>query len=72
MREESGDSYELSLIGCKCIGAYVRSKKNQNQVRYLMKCYLLVLIYQFNILNCEYVFLDADLLDMEKSSITGR
>ncbi|CAN1856400.1 Phosphoethanolamine N-methyltransferase [Linum perenne] len=32
MQDESGDSYELSLIGCKCIGAYVRSKKIQNQI----------------------------------------
>lgn len=28
----SGNSYELSLLGSKCIGAYVRSKKNQNQI----------------------------------------
>lgn len=28
----SGNLYELSLVGCKCIGAYVRNKKNQNQV----------------------------------------
>lgn len=27
-----GNSFELSLIGCKCIGAYVRNKKNQNQI----------------------------------------
>ncbi|KAL9273948.1 Phosphoethanolamine N-methyltransferase-like protein [Drosera capensis] len=27
----SGQSFELSLVGCKCIGAYVRNKKNQNQ-----------------------------------------
>ncbi|CAH9106874.1 unnamed protein product [Cuscuta europaea] len=27
-----GKSFELSLIGCKCIGAYVRNKKNQNQI----------------------------------------
>lgn len=26
------DSFELSLITCKCIGAYARNKKNQNQV----------------------------------------
>ncbi|CAN1265655.1 Phosphoethanolamine N-methyltransferase [Linum perenne] len=25
MQDESGDSYELSLIGCKCIGAYYKS-----------------------------------------------
>ncbi|OAY46530.1 phosphomethylethanolamine N-methyltransferase isoform X1 [Manihot esculenta] len=31
-RDGSGNSYELSLIGCKCIGAYVRNKKNQNQI----------------------------------------
>ncbi|CAN4086614.1 unnamed protein product [Withania somnifera] len=27
-----GKSFELSLAGCKCIGAYVRNKKNQNQI----------------------------------------
>ncbi|KAF7847627.1 hypothetical protein BT93_L2776 [Corymbia citriodora subsp. variegata] len=32
MRDASGDLFELSLIGCKCIGAYVRNKKNQNQI----------------------------------------
>ena len=32
MNDESGNSFELSLVGCKCIGAYVRNKKNQNQV----------------------------------------
>ncbi|KAH7528573.1 hypothetical protein FEM48_Zijuj05G0086400 [Ziziphus jujuba var. spinosa] len=31
-RDESGNSFELSLVGCKCIGAYVRNKKNQNQI----------------------------------------
>ncbi|KAM0933112.1 putative phosphoethanolamine N-methyltransferase [Dioscorea sansibarensis] len=30
-----GDSFELSLITCKCIGAYVRNKKNQNQICWL-------------------------------------
>ncbi|KAJ1394241.1 S-adenosyl-L-methionine-dependent methyltransferase [Sesbania bispinosa] len=29
--DNSGNSFELSLVGCKCIGAYVRNKKNQNQ-----------------------------------------
>ncbi|XP_060205454.1 phosphoethanolamine N-methyltransferase 2-like isoform X1 [Lycium barbarum] len=28
----NGKSFELSLAGCKCIGAYVRNKKNQNQI----------------------------------------
>lgn len=27
-----GNSFELSLVTCKCIGAYVRNKKNQNQI----------------------------------------
>ncbi|RVX18091.1 Phosphoethanolamine N-methyltransferase [Vitis vinifera] len=31
----SGNLYELSLVGCKCIGAYVRNKKNQNQICWL-------------------------------------
>ncbi|CAN1266842.1 Phosphoethanolamine N-methyltransferase [Linum perenne] len=31
MHDGSGNPFELSFIGCKCIGAYVRSKKNQNQ-----------------------------------------
>ncbi|KAK1406541.1 hypothetical protein QVD17_41950 [Tagetes erecta] len=30
--DASGNSFELSLIGSKCIGAYVRNKKNQNQI----------------------------------------
>ncbi|KAK9278167.1 hypothetical protein L1049_027727 [Liquidambar formosana] len=32
MHDGSGNSFELSLVGCKCIGAYVRNKKNQNQI----------------------------------------
>ncbi|ESW32537.1 hypothetical protein PHAVU_002G330400 [Phaseolus vulgaris] len=32
MSDNTGNSFELSLIGCKCIGAYVRNKKNQNQI----------------------------------------
>ncbi|KAK6127617.1 hypothetical protein DH2020_038634 [Rehmannia glutinosa] len=32
MHDKSGNSFELALIGCKCIGAYVRNKKNQNQI----------------------------------------
>ncbi|XP_047330878.1 phosphomethylethanolamine N-methyltransferase-like [Impatiens glandulifera] len=31
--DNSGNCFELSLVGCKCIGAYVKSKKNQNQVK---------------------------------------
>ncbi|KAK6921298.1 hypothetical protein RJ641_014976, partial [Dillenia turbinata] len=31
-QDSNGNSYELSLIGCKCIGAYVKNKKNQNQI----------------------------------------
>lgn len=27
-----GKSFELSLIACKCLGSYVRNKKNQNQI----------------------------------------
>ncbi|XP_022955089.1 phosphomethylethanolamine N-methyltransferase-like isoform X1 [Cucurbita moschata] len=32
IRDECGNSYELSLVSSKCIGAYVRTKKNQNQI----------------------------------------
>ncbi|XP_040996535.1 phosphomethylethanolamine N-methyltransferase-like [Juglans microcarpa x Juglans regia] len=32
LRDGKGNSFELSLVGCKCIGAYVRNKKNQNQI----------------------------------------
>ncbi|KAL5189234.1 Phosphoethanolamine N-methyltransferase 1 [Glycine soja] len=32
MSDNTGNSFELSLVGCKCIGAYVRNKKNQNQI----------------------------------------
>ncbi|KAH7682532.1 phosphoethanolamine N-methyltransferase protein [Dioscorea alata] len=31
------DSFELSLITCKCIGAYARNKKNQNQICWLFQ-----------------------------------
>ncbi|KAK4395642.1 Phosphoethanolamine N-methyltransferase 1 [Sesamum angolense] len=30
--DNAGNSFELSLMSCKCIGAYVKNKKNQNQV----------------------------------------
>ncbi|PON79127.1 Phosphoethanolamine N-methyltransferase [Trema orientale] len=30
--DKYGNSYELALVSCKCIGAYVRNKKNQNQI----------------------------------------
>ncbi|CAN6336914.1 unnamed protein product [Urochloa humidicola] len=33
--DKNGDSYELSLVTCKCIGAYVKNKKNQNQICWL-------------------------------------
>lgn len=32
MPDSSGNFFELSLVSCKCIGAYVRNKKNQNQI----------------------------------------
>lgn len=32
MYDDNGNSFELSLITCKCIAAYVKNKKNQNQV----------------------------------------
>ncbi|KAL2461789.1 Phosphoethanolamine N-methyltransferase 1 [Abeliophyllum distichum] len=35
MNDGSGNSFEVALIGCKCIGAYVRNKKNQNQICWL-------------------------------------
>ncbi|XP_077244688.1 phosphoethanolamine N-methyltransferase 1-like [Tasmannia lanceolata] len=35
MQNGFGDSFELTLISCKCIGAYVRNKKNQNQICWL-------------------------------------
>ncbi|XP_010263678.1 PREDICTED: phosphoethanolamine N-methyltransferase-like [Nelumbo nucifera] len=35
--DRSGNSFELSLIGCKCIGAYVRNKKNQNQICWILQ-----------------------------------
>ncbi|XP_068647147.1 phosphoethanolamine N-methyltransferase 1-like [Aristolochia californica] len=31
-QDSSGNSFELNLITTKCIGAYVRNKKNQNQI----------------------------------------
>ncbi|KAG2314377.1 hypothetical protein Bca52824_017499 [Brassica carinata] len=28
----AGKSFELTMVGCKCIGTYVKNKKNQNQI----------------------------------------
>ncbi|VAH10144.1 unnamed protein product [Triticum turgidum subsp. durum] len=39
--DQEGNSFELSLVTSKCIGAYVKSKKNQNQICWLwekVKC----------------------------------
>ncbi|RLM98711.1 phosphomethylethanolamine N-methyltransferase-like [Panicum miliaceum] len=33
--DKNGNSFELSLVTCKCIGAYVKNKKNQNQICWL-------------------------------------
>ncbi|RCV16706.1 hypothetical protein SETIT_3G159500v2 [Setaria italica] len=33
--DKNGDSFELSLVTYKCIGAYVKNKKNQNQICWL-------------------------------------
>nr|ACG33501.1 phosphoethanolamine N-methyltransferase [Zea mays] len=33
--DQDGNSFELSLVTCKCIGAYVKNKKNQNQICWL-------------------------------------
>ncbi len=30
--QEDGTFYEFELVGCKCVGTYVRNKRNQNQV----------------------------------------
>ncbi|KAF3326649.1 phosphoethanolamine N-methyltransferase 1-like protein [Carex littledalei] len=35
--DEQANSYELSLHTCKCIGAYVKNKKNQNQICWLFE-----------------------------------
>ncbi|KAG5022194.1 hypothetical protein JHK85_018536 [Glycine max] len=35
--DDTRNSFELSLVGCKCIGAYVRNKKNQNQICWIWK-----------------------------------
>ncbi|KAK4750993.1 hypothetical protein SAY87_004475 [Trapa incisa] len=32
LTDASGSSFEFSLVSSKCIGAYVRNKKNQNQI----------------------------------------
>jgi len=33
--EDNGGYSEFRLVGCKCVGAYVRNKRNQNQVCWL-------------------------------------
>ena len=42
-RDAAGNSFELSMIGQKCIGAYVKNKKNQNQVK--LRLCLIRIIY---------------------------
>lgn len=37
VEEADGSSYEFELVGCKCVGTYVRNKRNQNQVCWLWK-----------------------------------
>ncbi|CAN6818535.1 unnamed protein product [Brassica oleracea] len=34
-RDASGKSFELTMVGCKCIVAYVKNKKNQNQIYWI-------------------------------------
>lgn len=33
VEEADGSFYKFELVGFKCVGTYVRNKKNQNQVR---------------------------------------
>lgn len=33
--DTEGNTYELTQLTCKCVGAYVRNKKNQNQICWL-------------------------------------
>ncbi|KAG0590208.1 hypothetical protein M758_1G079200 [Ceratodon purpureus] len=37
VEEADGSFYEFELVGCKCVGTYVRNKRNQNQVCWLWK-----------------------------------
>lgn len=37
VEEANGTFYEFELVGCKCVGTYVRNKRNQNQVCWLWK-----------------------------------
>lgn len=32
IEDDAGNFYEFELVGCKCVGTYVRNKRNQNQV----------------------------------------
>ncbi|XP_062157872.1 phosphoethanolamine N-methyltransferase 2-like isoform X1 [Alnus glutinosa] len=51
LSDGSGNSFELSLVGCKCIGAYVRNKKNQNQVIQLVASDL-ILLHKLVLTSC--------------------
>jgi len=69
MTDNTGNSFELSLIGCKCIGAYVRNKKNQNQVIILGFDFLILSLISAYPIDCLYLctICCIDLLDMAKS-----
>ncbi|KAL5697413.1 phosphoethanolamine N-methyltransferase [Ranunculus cassubicifolius] len=36
-QDDSGNTFELEMISCKCVGAYVKNKKNQNQICWLWR-----------------------------------
>lgn len=53
--DDQGNSFELSLITYKCISAYVKNKKNQNQVVfYLLFSFFIILFRSQLFLMCCY------------------
>lgn len=72
-RDASDNSFELSMVGCKCIGAYVKNKKNQNQVTKIFFIRLFTYSVSFDLTNLQVVnfviSVMADLLDLAKSQL---
>jgi hypothetical protein len=67
LSDGSGNFFELSLVGCKCIGAYVWNKRNQNRIIKFVASDLILLFKLANWLDA--MFLKCRLAGYGKKSV---